>query len=365
MLGKWQQRRHGNAQSGRRWLIAVAVSLVVQIPLLAVILYIIEHSVSDLEFSAIGVDTVGVMEPDPLEPIPAREWESIIQEPEEEKEEPDEIEGTEHLVGQFVEVVPVDKEEMPDKARFSSRYAMKVKKEVRARRPSKSQKKPRKYDKTTQREKRPLSRKGNPDAPDGRPAEKLGSAAQEKGAGAIKEGGQPSKGFPLTVPDGLAMMPPNLAGVDPFDKYSPSVAPFASDDYIRGVEDEGETNLLNTMPFRYAGFFERVKRAVRQHWDPNRVWRLRDPSGELYGHRDRFTALNIVLDSDGHIVDASITGQSGLKFLDDEAVRSFWAAGPFINPPSGLVKDDGRIRFTFTFGFLLASSRRSFDWRLQ
>jgi len=108
-----------------------------------------------------------------------------------------------------------------------------------------------------------------------------------------------------------------------------------------------------------------VKRGVRQQWDPNKVWRLRDPTGELYGHRDRFTSIDIVLDSSGRIVGATVVGESGLKFLDDEARRAFWAAGPFLNPPSGLIKDDGKIRFTFTFGFLLASSRRTFDWRLQ
>ncbi len=47
--------------------------------------------------------------------------------------------------------------------------------------------------------------------------------------------------------------------------------------------------------------------------------------------------------------------------LDDEAVRAFHAAGPFPNPPDGLIKNN-MITFAFSFHFEISAPRTS--WRM-
>jgi len=322
-----------------------------------------------------------------------------IAEPE---EKPDEVKGTELPVGQIVTIAPALPEQMPDSARFAARYAQKVEREVKARFPSKNQVPPDVVGPIAQPRTAPAPRLGTPDgdrnaatgglagqgAPgsggpgsggtgmDGAPPGDLGSGAPgqgSQGTGATGTGGTGNAGSgagstnaygtPGGTEDGLALLSTPMQGLDPASKYSPSVAPFASDDYLPSVEETGDENLLNTIPYRYIGFFERVKHRVKQQWDPNTPYRRRDPGGQLYGHKDRLTVISVVLDENGNILDTRVTDTSGLSFLDEEAVRAFWAAGPFSNPPSALVGDDRRIRFDFGFAFLVATSRHSFFWR--
>jgi outer membrane biosynthesis protein TonB len=369
MLADWRGRTESRKERGKRWALAIAVALILQIPLVLAVLFMIDHSVSDIDFKPVGIGPIAILEPEdfPEETIFDSE-DSLVktfEEPDSEKKLPDIVpDGTEDPVGQIVTMIPPEKEIMPEEARYASRYAIKVDKETKAVKPSEDQKVPQKYSKSVQSEKRPAVRKGNPDRTDLQSTDMAGTKTARQGATIATEGRQPGKGEPDASPEGVDFMDPHLAGRDPVSRYSPSSAPFASDDLIVDVDETGETNLLNTVPYRYAGFFERVKRNVRQHWDPNREYRLRDPSGEVYGHKDRYTVLRVVLDKRGYILDTTIAGQSGLPFLDNEALRAFGSSGPFLNPPEGLVKD-GKIRFDFGFGFLIASSRQRFFWNHQ
>ena len=123
-----------------------------------------------------------------------------------------------------------------------------------------------------------------------------------------------------------------------------------ANDYIKDVP-KGEETLLNSKEFRYATFFNRVKRGVSDHWNPGEVYLRHDPYGNIYGVKDRYTVLNVVLDSDGGLSDVSVAHSSGVGFLDDEAVHAFQLASPFPNPPQGLLENDGLIRFQFGFFF--------------
>jgi TonB family protein len=123
-----------------------------------------------------------------------------------------------------------------------------------------------------------------------------------------------------------------------------------ANDYIKDVP-KGEETLLNSKEFRYATFFNRVKRGVSDHWNPGEVYLRHDPYGNIYGVKDRYTVLNVVLDSDGDLSDVTVARSSGVGFLDDEAVHAFQLASPFPNPPQGLLENDGLIRFQFGFFF--------------
>jgi len=132
-----------------------------------------------------------------------------------------------------------------------------------------------------------------------------------------------------------------------------------TDDYLPDVDD-GETTVLNTRRFKYWSFFERVKESLKRNWRPAREYRRADPTGRVYGVRDRMTVLNVVLNADGSLSDLNIVTESGVGPLDDEAVRAFRAAQPFPNPPGGLVGDNGHIQFTYA---LILDIESGWDFR--
>jgi TonB family protein len=114
--------------------------------------------------------------------------------------------------------------------------------------------------------------------------------------------------------------------------------------------DEGDDTGLNTKRFTYAGFYNRVKRSVADNWRPADLYRMRDPSGKIYGYKDRMTLLKVSLSADGRLANVIVEKACGVDFLDEEAVRAFKAAGPFPHPPQGLVDKDSKL-ITFSFGF--------------
>lgn len=127
-----------------------------------------------------------------------------------------------------------------------------------------------------------------------------------------------------------------------------SQAPSAPmNDHIEDVE-EGEGTFLNTHAFKYAGFFNRVKRDVSSMWRPLPILRMNDPTGKKYGHLDRNTVLSVTLDSEGYIIGVAVKQSSGVEVLDNEAIAAFMRCRQFPNPPKGMV-EDGRIKFDFGF----------------
>jgi TonB family protein len=128
-----------------------------------------------------------------------------------------------------------------------------------------------------------------------------------------------------------------------------------SNDHLEDLE-EGEGTFLNSREFKYASFFNRMKRGVSQHWDPLTEYRRRDPTGNIYGYRSRVTVLSVTLAPDGSLKNVEVKESSGIDFLDREAVSAFKRAQPFPNPPRGLIQE-GIIEFPF--GFHVDFSRRS------
>jgi TonB family protein len=123
-----------------------------------------------------------------------------------------------------------------------------------------------------------------------------------------------------------------------------------SSDWLRDVDD-GESTALNAKHFKFAPFFNRMRRAVADEWRPDvDVLMLRhDPTGHVYGSRDRITLVRVHLRPDGSVEDVTLLESSGVAFLDEAARDSFRRAGPFVNPPTQLVEADGLIHFNFGF----------------
>ena len=131
-------------------------------------------------------------------------------------------------------------------------------------------------------------------------------------------------------------------------------------DHLEQVETGDET-ALTAKRFIYASFFNRLKRQVASNWDPQTVWRRSDPTGTHHGFKTRVTEVRVSLTPKGDLAKVVVTSPSGVSELDDEAVRSFYAAGPFPNPPDGLIKNN-LITFEFSFHFEIGASRTS--WRM-
>ena len=132
-------------------------------------------------------------------------------------------------------------------------------------------------------------------------------------------------------------------------------------DHLENVDNDDETS-LSAKRWVYASFFNRLKRQVAQNWDPASVWRRSDPTGSVYGFKTRVTEVRVSLSRRGEVEKILVTTPSGVVALDDEAVRAFHAAGPFPNPPDGLVQKDNLITFGFSFFFELGTPHLS--WRM-
>jgi TonB family protein len=141
------------------------------------------------------------------------------------------------------------------------------------------------------------------------------------------------------LPGGGLLPPPGAVG---------PIAGAAANDHLDDVE-EGDGTFLNTKEWKYSSFFNRVKQSVGMQWRPIDVLRPRDPTGNIYGGRDRYTLLSVTLDDRGRIKDISVEKSCGLDFLDTEAIQSFQRAQPFPNPPAGLLAADSTVRFSFGF----------------
>jgi TonB family protein len=124
-------------------------------------------------------------------------------------------------------------------------------------------------------------------------------------------------------------------------------------DYLKDVDD-GESTALNSKKWKHAPFFNRVKRAVANEWHPEVVYVRHDPSGNVYGVKDRVTVLRVHLLPDGKLAAWTVLQSSGVDFLDDEAIDAFRKAAPFPNPPRDLVESDGQVHFNFAFIFELS-----------
>ena len=125
-------------------------------------------------------------------------------------------------------------------------------------------------------------------------------------------------------------------------------------DHIEGVE-EGDSTFLNTREWKYAGYFNRIKQSVAEHWNPMPSMAARDPDGAKFGYKDWHTLLSVQLDDSGSLKAVKVAQSSGLDFLDRTAVDAFRAAQPFNNPPPGLADGGGNIAFNFGFYFQMGS----------
>jgi TonB family protein len=127
----------------------------------------------------------------------------------------------------------------------------------------------------------------------------------------------------------------------------------ATNDYVEEVK-LGDFTHLNTVEYKYYGFFHRIRQKLEQFWGKGiqeksmALFR----SGRTIASQDYVTSLQVTLNARGEIVAVKILGASGIRELDDAAVESFNQAGPFPNPPKDLLVNG---EATIQWGFVVKS----------
>ncbi len=360
-------RRRGASGHGIRFWIAIALLVHTQLLLVGgVLLYVFAPRNEDL---ARGMDADGTpIDVATLDDDAAREIVADLERQEEErkKEEAKKEEQSLKPTGQVVDVPAPREEVRPDHARFVSEHDSTVEKETK--------KYGRFEDNARQGDRSGSAAVSQPAAPrgDGRLAMRtpeLGRALRSGAPLHPAAGGPPGakNGAPDTEPaqEGGMFAP---AGSEPQRRQGgatrgglgPSLMPTeqqlaravgsGTQDALANVDD-GEETALNSKKWRFASFFNRVKRQVAEHWHPEEAYRQRDPTGMIYGRKNRYTELRIQLKPDGRLQNVAVWQPSGLDFLDDEAMDAFKQAAPFPNPPHQLIEANGTINFGFGFLF--------------
>ena len=115
----------------------------------------------------------------------------------------------------------------------------------------------------------------------------------------------------------------------------------------------GDFTKLNTQEYEFYGFYHRVRQKLEQFWGANiqeQAEMIFKKGRSLASDSNLITGLTISLNSKGEIVDILVKSTSGIKELDEAAVESFNQAGPFPNPPKGMVKSG---RAVIEWGFVV------------
>jgi outer membrane biosynthesis protein TonB len=118
------------------------------------------------------------------------------------------------------------------------------------------------------------------------------------------------------------------------------------------LEKRGDKVAVNAREFIYAGYLNRIKRLVNYYWKQN-VDNL--PSSVRLAKPRYFTEIKAILNADGALELIEVTHESGSSEMDNCVEAAFKLAGPFPNPPEGLIAKDGRVYlpdmgFTVTLG---------------
>jgi TonB family protein len=275
--------------------------------------------------------------------------------------------------GQVVDVPAPREEKRPDDARFVSEHDTTVPKE--SKKYGKFDEKARQGDERGGAEESKPESRAQPQVDRrlamrepqlNRPGRQSGAPAPERTGEQLGDRyGAPSPGAPS--PDGVVPQlgkmfrsPPGggaqgggAPALMPSEQQMARAVGSGSQDALKDIDD-GEETALNSKRWKFASFFNRVKRQVADHWHPEEAYRRGDPTGSVYGSKNRLTVLRVQLKPDGSLANVALEQPSGVEFLDDEAIEAFKKAAPFPNPPKDLVESDAQIHFNFAFIFELS-----------
>lgn len=166
--------------------------------------------------------------------------------------------------------------------------------------------------------------------------------------GAFDKSHDPLKAASKTMNNGQAKSNPSKAGVVTGDMQKRGVS--STNDFVEEVP-LGDLTYLNTVEYKYYGFYHRIRQKLEQFWGRSiqeKAEAFMKEGRRVASEENLVTSLVVTLNTEGEIVDITIKGASGVKELDEAAVESFNEAGPFPNPPKGLV-ENGQVKIEWGF----------------
>jgi protein TonB len=122
-------------------------------------------------------------------------------------------------------------------------------------------------------------------------------------------------------------------------------------EYVKGLK-ESDVTALNTREYVFFGFFQRIRERLDLAWSRllyDHLSRIARQGRMIASERDHTTRLLVVMNAEGKITRVQVLEESGTFDLDDAAVKAFNQAGPFPNPPKGLVDSSGSIEIRWDF----------------
>ena len=145
-----------------------------------------------------------------------------------------------------------------------------------------------------------------------------------------------------------SMQMASAKGIKNGDKKETGLA--QNNDFIEDVP-LGDFTKLNTQEYEFYGFYFRIRQKLEQFWGLNiqeQAEKMFKNGRQLASEKNLLTSLTITLNQNGEIVGVNINSTSGVKELDNAAVKSFNQAGPFPNPPKKLLRN-GKAKIEWSF----------------
>ncbi|MEK7399324.1 MAG: energy transducer TonB [Candidatus Poribacteria bacterium] len=154
---------------------------------------------------------------------------------------------------------------------------------------------------------------------------------------------------------GLKIFPAfNLSGEDAGQESGDNNwAEFGSlpQDYVKGIRESDRT-ALNTKEYIFFSYFQRIRQRLDRAWIPilrSKLLSLYRNGRQLASDMDHSTKILVTLDKNGDVVRVRVLNESGTRDLDEAAINAFRLAGPFPNPPSGIIDQNGEIQIPWEF----------------
>ena len=121
--------------------------------------------------------------------------------------------------------------------------------------------------------------------------------------------------------------------------------------FVQGMK-EGEVSALNTKEFVFYSYFDRVRKQLDQAWQPllrEQIQRIYKTGRHLASNTDYVTKTMVTMSGKGEILRVKVLEESGTFDLDQVAVDALNKAGPYPNPPKGLMDGSGNVEIRWDF----------------
>lgn len=175
--------------------------------------------------------------------------------------------------------------------------------------------------------------------------------------GSIPKRSHPSRKSPLDESNQIVSLSRLGISIIPskpiFEKDEPNWATpgVRPEDFVDGIQESDRT-VLNTREFQFYGYFQRIRSRLDQAWIPilrEKLIAFHRSGRNLASNMEHTTRVVVSLNKKGEIVRVQMVGESGVSDLDAAAVAAFNQAGPFPNPPQGMIDHNQEVQIPWDF----------------